>query len=156
MAAGGPGEEQEPQDLALGGLDIDAALFAEPEARFRPEPAEDHGKSPEGQAPALLRGPIRPSAEVVDRHDATHVPYRSWCPICVAARGEEAPHKRQVGASRERRKASLPKFNIEYQELKSKPKIQAESQAAEDAESVLRIVVGKDEWTQKARQMNGS
>ena len=31
--------------------------------------------------------------------------------------------------------------------MKSKPKIQAESQAAEDAESELRIVVGKDEPT---------
>ena len=46
-----------------------------------------------------------------------------------------------------RRKASLPKFSLDYQELKSKPKIEAESQAAEDAESVLRIVVGKDEST---------
>ena len=148
MAAGGQdGEEKEPEDLNLGGLDIDAALFGESEARVRPEPADDHGKSPEGQSPALLRGPIRPSAEDVDRHDATHVPYRSWCPICVAARGKEAPHKRQVGAGRERRKASLPKFSLDYQELKSKPKIQAESQAAADVESVLRIVVGKDEAT---------
>ena len=61
MAAGGQeDEEQEPEDLDLGGLDIDAALFAEPEALVRPEPAEDHGGSPEGHAPALLRNPIRP------------------------------------------------------------------------------------------------
>ena len=145
MAAGGQeDEEQEPKDLDL---DIDAALFAEPEARVRLQPAEDHGGSPEGHAPAFLRSPIRPSAEDVDKHDATHVPCRNLCPICFAARGKEAPHKRQVGASREKRKASLPKFSLDYQELKSKPKIQAESQAAEDAESVLRIVVGKDEPT---------
>ena len=51
------------------------------------------------------------------------------------------------GASRERRKASLSKFSLDYQEFKSKPKIQAESQAAADVESVLRIVVGKEEPT---------
>ena len=97
MAAGGQEEEeQEPMDLELGGLDIDAALSAEPEAHVRLGPIEDHGRSPEGHAPVLLRNPIRPSAEDVDRHDATHVPYRNWCPICVAARGKGAPHKRQV------------------------------------------------------------
>ena len=149
MAAGGQEEEeQEPMDLGLGGLDIDAALAAEPEAHVRPEPTEDHGRSPEGHAPVLLRSPIRPSAEDVERHDATHVPYRNWCPTCVAARGKEAPHKRQVGAGLDRRKARLPKVSLDYQELKSKPKIQAESQAAaEDANSMLRIIVGKDEAT---------
>ena len=91
MAAGGQEEEeQEPMDLGLGGLDIDAALAAEPEAHVRLEPTEDHGRSPEGHAPVLLRSPIRPSAEDVERHDATHVPYRNWCPTCVAARGKEA------------------------------------------------------------------
>ena len=40
MAAGGQeGEEQEPKDLDLGGVAIDAALFTEPEARVRLEPA---------------------------------------------------------------------------------------------------------------------
>ena len=61
MAAGGQeGEEQEPMDLELGGLDIDAALSAEPEAHARPEPTEDHGKSPEGILlcfSAVLSGP---------------------------------------------------------------------------------------------------
>ena len=42
----------------------------------------------------------------------------------------------------------MPKFCLDSQELKSKLKIQAESQAAaEDVDSVLRIVVGKDEPT---------
>ena len=53
-----------------------------------------------------------------------------------------------MGASRERRKATLPKFCLDYQELKSKPTIKPEGEAAtESADSVLRIVVGKDEPT---------
>ena len=47
-----------------------------------------------------------------------------------------------MGARRERRKATLPKFCVEYQEFKSKPKIRAEGQVA-----ALWIVVGKDEPT---------
>ena len=105
MAAGGREVvEQEPRDFDVDGLDIDAALFAEPEAQARRSPTDDLGKSPEGQAPTFLRSPIRPSAEDVEKHDATHVPYRNWCPICVDARGNEDPHR-------------LPKFSLDHQEL---------------------------------------
>ena len=27
---------------------------------------------------------------------ATHVPFRDWCPICVASRGRSSPHRRVV------------------------------------------------------------
>ena len=27
--------------------------------------------------------PVRPSAEEVEIHNRTHLPYRSWCEICV-------------------------------------------------------------------------
>ena len=145
MAAGGQVKAVvEPEDFDVDGLDIDAAL-AKPEAHVRRDPAFDQGRSLEGHVPTLLHGPIRPSAEDVDRHDAIHVPYRNLCPICVAARGKEDPHRRQVGELHGRRKATPPKFCVDYQELKSKPKIRAESQAAtETADSVLRILLGKD------------
>ena len=109
------GREAEEQGLMdLDGLDIHEALFAEPEAQNKSGPTEDMGSNPEGQAPTFLRSPIRPSAEDVEKHDATHVPYRNWCPICVAARGKEDPHKRQVGARQGKRKAGLPKFSLDY------------------------------------------
>ena len=36
--------------------------------------------------------PERPTPEEVERHDATHCPYRSWCTVCVAASAKEDPH----------------------------------------------------------------
>ena len=87
-AEGREEEEQGPIDFDVDGLDIDEALFAEPEAQGRRGPNEDLGASLEGHAPTLLRSPIRPSAEDVEKHNATHVPYRNWYPICVAARGK--------------------------------------------------------------------
>ena len=146
------GREAEEQGLMdLDGLDIDEALFAEPEAQNKSGPTKDMSSNPEGQAPTFLRSPIRPSAEDVEKHDATHVPYRNWCPICVAARGKEDPHKRQVGARQGRRKAGLPKFSLDYQKLKSKLKKKDEKTEenkveADDGES-LKIIVGKDEPT---------
>ena len=78
MAAGVREEEQQrSMDFDVDGLDIDAALFAEPEAQARHSPAEDLGTSLEGQAPTLLRNPIRPSATAVEKHDATHGPHRN-------------------------------------------------------------------------------
>ena len=145
MATGGrEAEEQEPMDFDVDGRGIDAALFAEPEAQARRSPNDDLGKIPEGQAPTLLRSPIRPSAEDVEKHDATHVPYLNWCPICVAARGKEDPHRRQVGARQERRKTGLPKFSLDYQELKSKPTKKDESKDEVDEGESLKIIVGKD------------
>ena len=47
---------------------------------------------PEDTTVKIHKGPVKPSQEEVDRHVVTHLPYRSWCPICVAARGKEDAH----------------------------------------------------------------
>ena len=45
--------------------------------------------------------PLVPSKAVVDAHNLSHWPYRSWCPHCVAARRPNSHHRRQ-GAPAER------------------------------------------------------
>ena len=69
-----------------------------------------------------------------------------------------------MGARRERRKATLPKYSLDYQELKSNPKSKDESKVDDD-QSELKIVVGKDEltgtlaanmWRRRALQTSGS
>ena len=41
---------------------------------------------PEAQ-PSIVKRPLeKPSLAEIKRHNATHLPFRSWCPICVAAR----------------------------------------------------------------------
>ena len=50
---------------------------------------------PEGEAarPVQLRkSPLTPSSAEWDQHQATHCPFRSWCPSCVAGRLQEDPH----------------------------------------------------------------
>ena len=42
-----------------------------------------------------VRDPGCPSREEVEIHYTTHMPYRSWCPVCVQAKGEENPHFRK-------------------------------------------------------------
>ena len=48
------------------------------------------------QAPVrVIASPCQPSAKDVEEHNAAgHVPFRSWCPVCINASAIEAPHTR--------------------------------------------------------------
>ena len=41
-----------------------------------------------------LPSPQRPTAKEVEEHNATHLPYRSWRPVCVQSRGRGNSHKK--------------------------------------------------------------
>ena len=51
------------------------------------------------RAPRLLPEPRGPSDDERRRHEATHVLYASWCPICVESRGIDAGHSSTVQPS---------------------------------------------------------
>ena len=74
-----------------------------------PEDESDVGE--EGTCIRIGRGysePQEPTPEMINRHNLTHLPYRSWCPHCVAARRANAPH---TSGSRIRQK---PLFVADY------------------------------------------
>ena len=52
-----------------------------------------------------------PTDAVRMAHNATHVPFRDWCPICVASRGRSSPHRRVVA---NKTADTLPKFQTDY------------------------------------------
>ena len=58
--------------------------------------AEETSESDEEEAGVrnakVKRGPKEPTEKEIVEHNATHVPYRSWCPHCVAAAGKATPH----------------------------------------------------------------
>ena len=58
----------------------------------------------------ILRIPEPPTDAVRMAHDATHVPFRDWCPICVASRGRSSPHRRVVV---NKTADTLPKFQTD-------------------------------------------
>ena len=61
----------------LGDMDIGAD---------QPE-AEDVGEEDAGVR--VKSAPTQPSKTEKEKHDVTHCPYRSWCPTCVAGRGQK-------------------------------------------------------------------
>ena len=61
--------------------------------RSAPVLTHDHDGSPEAAVgDRMKRPPKAPSAEEWRRHRATHVPFRSWCPKCVAGRAVRGDH----------------------------------------------------------------
>ena len=47
----------------------------------------------EGQVPRVPTHGYKPSQEEVDKHNACHIPFRSWCPFCVAGKAKNEPHR---------------------------------------------------------------
>ncbi len=45
--------------------------------------------------PKILASPCKPTAEDIEKHFATHLLYRSWCPVCVKTEAKEDDHKWQ-------------------------------------------------------------
>ena len=41
------------------------------------------------------RVPDEPTRLEAEEHELTHVPFRSWCPACVAGKAKHWPHKTQ-------------------------------------------------------------
>ena len=49
-----------------------------------------------------------PTADQVEKHNVTHLPYRSWCKQCVMGRGVGRPHSNSSSES------SIPIVGMDY------------------------------------------
>ena len=68
--------------------------------------------------PARIKpSPMKPSNEEVARHEATHCPYRNWCPACVAASAKEDAHPRK---RRKDDEVGHPLISMDYELLEKK------------------------------------
>ena len=58
------------------------------------EEAEEDDEEEEAMRCKVVRDPGEPSQRERDEHDVTHLQFRSWCRVCLEAKGKEDPHKR--------------------------------------------------------------
>ena len=93
---------------------------------------EDEEVSEEARDMVSKKVCAAPTAEEVRVHRLTHVPYRAWCPECVAAKGVDDPHRpRGLEIASE-----LPESHFDYCFLRDQ----------KGAPSVT-VIVGKDRRT---------
>lgn len=109
---------------------------------------EDHGDATEPEpgvgdeaGEALEEAPIKrptipsdPTPSERERHNASHLPYRSWCPVCVHSRAREDPH---YSETKEEMGTGLPRVSVDYATIGEK----------QDVVDTQRILVGRDKWT---------
>ena len=57
-----------------------------------------------------LKDPKLPSQEEVERHWLMgHMPFRSWCDVCLESKAKELGHRRDVGGDRD-----VPEYHLDY------------------------------------------
>ena len=57
------------------------------------------------------RRPKEPTESERLEHEATHIPYRSWCEFCVKGRGRNTPHFRHAAQDAEN---AVPRISMDY------------------------------------------
>ena len=55
----------------------------------------DDEEQQQGTKAKAVQAPKQPTPQEILEHDVTHLPYRSWCPTCVQARGRQNNHPKQ-------------------------------------------------------------
>ena len=67
----------------------------------RPPGEPSISSDPQENAPLkVARDPADPTTKEREDHNATHIPFRSWCPIYVKAKGIEQAHRNGRGKER--------------------------------------------------------
>ena len=116
------GREKSAEDLSNGStkrqrVRIDRDTVVEIESSERNAPIAD--ESPEVTVgDRIKRPPKAPSAEEWRRHRATHVPFRSWCPKCVAGRAVRGDHSEAEAPIDE-----TPQVSMDYCFLRGGPMV---------------------------------
>ena len=73
----------------------------------------------------------KPTAAEVEQHMATHIPFREWCPHCVAGKSKIDPHHK--GARGER---TIPKISLDYMYMTT---------GKQEEQMGMPILVGREE-----------
>ena len=81
----------------------------EPAEEENPGEDVDFGESEEAAEPKVVTKPCKPSAAEVEAHNATHIPFRNWCEICVRGRAQDMGH-----ASKPKEASGVPKVLLDY------------------------------------------
>ena len=93
---------------------VEAPAAAPPALEVAPEDdgVEEEERAEDAVVPRPAPSPCSPSRAEREAHEATHLPYRSWCPVCVQGRADNPPHRRLPPPGEGERR--LPEVHIDY------------------------------------------
>lgn len=76
-------------------IDEDEREFPELEESDADDVA-DECRVPEARKVKVLRDPGAPTQTEIDEHNMTHLPFRPWCPSCIAGQARDKHHKKST------------------------------------------------------------
>ena len=88
---------------------------AEEEGEHGQQEGEEWAEVEEADVARVRLAPKGPTKKEREEHDATHMPYRSWCKHCVRGRAPNNPHRaRSEEEDEEKKAAQVPKIAMDY------------------------------------------
>lgn len=96
---------------ALGHEELVGLKEQEQEQRRALQETEIEIEAEEADAPKTHSRVYTPTPEEFNKHCATHLPYRNWCPICVQAKRKSPGHRSIDGDKKER---YIPTISMDY------------------------------------------
>ncbi len=139
--------EQRAAEELFGPESADEALPAQGPGlpRGGPDPAgatprANEDEEEEETAPARVHlDPGKPTQKEVEAHrDPSHLPYRLWCPECVAGRGTGEQHRVRPDERR------IPVFGFDYLLVKKDGRFLSREESKESDTILLKVLVAKD------------
>ena len=95
-------------------LDEPEQAMLEHDASEGVEGASAEEEFEEGQAAKPLAQPRAPSRRMVEDHELTHIPYRSWCSHCRKARGAAMAHRKNEEEEAEEKEGAMTTWAMDY------------------------------------------
>ncbi len=86
----------------------------------------------------VLPDPGQPTQSEIEEHRIDHLPYRSWCPECVAGRATGEQHRARRGLR------AVPVFSFDYLFITKSRKVVRE--LAEGEEITVKIIVATESY----------
>jgi hypothetical protein len=86
--------------------------FLNPISPMEVADADDEQKIEEARKPKMRKSPEETTRREREEHELTHLPFRSWCPCCVAATAKHWPHKRR--SERDEDEEAIPPVHMDY------------------------------------------
>ena len=74
-----------------------------------PVEVDEADENDEEKKVQMLPDPGAPTEQEIQRHEVTHLPYRSWCPQCVKGRARARGHKKEG-----REEGAIPRVVLDY------------------------------------------
>ena len=104
-------------------------------------------ESDEAVAAKVLPSPSPPSRQEMLEHNITHMPFRSWCPHCLAGKAKSTKHMQGAGLG----VSETPVINADYMFMGNKSRNASDDDGEEEIQTTNKKFEEEDKDDQKAK-----